>query len=445
MEKVDFKRRLIADLTRWKHSAYRKPLLLMGARQVGKTSLLKAFGASEFKHTAYFNFEERPELAQFFEKTKDVTRILQNLSLIHGATITPGDTLIIFDEIQECRPALNTLKYFHENAPEYIVAGAGSLLGITLGKEGSFPVGQVDFLSVHPLIFSEFLLGLNPSLSKYLESFEQIEPIPDLFFNDLVEKFKMYFISGGLPEPASTLLETNDLELVQRQLSNIQNAYALDFSKHTATKDIPKIGFIWNSLPSQLARENKKFMFQAVKTGARARDYEDALLWLTQAGLVHKVSRCIKPNLPLSAYDDLSAFKIYLLDVGLLRNLAQLDPMAFKEGNRLFTEFKGALTENYILQAVLLQFETTPRYWTSEGIAEVDFLIQYKNTIIPVEVKSDENIRSKSLSYYHKTYSPPLRIRYSLKNLNLNDGVLNIPLFMADYTRHLIDIAMRSL
>ena len=248
----------------------------MGARQVGKTSLLKAFGASEFKHTAYFNFEEKPELAQFFEKTKDVTRILQNLSLIHGATITPGDTLIIFDEIQECRPALNTLKYFHENAPEYIVAGAGSLLGITLGKEGSFPVGQVDFLSVHPLIFSEFLLGLNPSLSKYLESFEQIEPIPDIFFNDLVEKFKMYFISGGLPEPASTLLETNDLELVQRQLSNIQNAYALDFSKHTATKDIPKIGFIWNSLPSQLARENKKFMFQAVKTGARARDYEDA-------------------------------------------------------------------------------------------------------------------------------------------------------------------------
>lgn len=441
---MNFKRKISTELVKWKHSAYRKPLLLMGARQVGKTSLLKAFGASEFKKTAYFNFEEKPELAQFFEKTKDVTRILQNLSLIHGATITPGDTLIIFDEIQECRPALNSLKYFHENAPEYMVAGAGSLLGITLGKEGSFPVGQVDFLTLHPLTFSELLHELNPALNSYLESIERIEVIPDLFFNDLVEKFKMYFISGGLPEPAGTLLDTNDVALVQRQLSNIQNAYALDFSKHTATKDIAKIGYIWNSLPSQLARENKKFMFQAVKTGARARDYEEALLWLIQAGLVHKISRCTKPNLPLSAYDDLSAFKIYLIDVGLLRNLAQLDPMAFKEGNRLFTEFKGALTENYIQQSILPQFEATPRYWTSEGKAEVDFLIQYKNAIIPVEVKSEENIRSKSLTYYHKTHEPPLRIRYSLKNLSLDDGLLNIPLFMADYTRDLIDIAMES-
>ena len=413
----------------------------MGARQVGKTSLLKTFGATAFKNTAYFNFEEKPELAQFFEQTKDVKRILQNLSLANGATITPGETLIIFDEIQECRPALNTLKYFHENAPEYFVSGAGSLLGITLGKEGSFPVGQVDFLTIHPLTFSEFLSELNHPLNTYLNSIDKIVAIPDLFFNDLVEKFKMYFISGGLPEPANTLLETNDIELVQRQLRDIRNAYALDFSKHSATKDIVKMGYIWNSLPSQLARENKKFMFQAVKSGARARDYEEALLWLIQAGLVHKVSKCTKPNLPLSAYTDLSAFKIYLLDVGLLRNLAQLDPTAFREGNRLFTEFKGALTENYILQAILPQFDTTPAYWTSEGKAEVDFLIQYRNTIIPVEVKSDENIRSKSLTYYHQTYSPPLRIRYSLKNLSLDDGLLNIPLFMADYTKYLVDIA----
>jgi predicted AAA+ superfamily ATPase len=411
----------------------------MGARQVGKTSLLKSFGYKAIKHTAYFNFEEKPELAQFFEQTKDITRILQNLSLVNGSAITPGETLIVFDELQECRPALNTLKYFHENATEHVVSGAGSLLGITLGKEGSFPVGQVDFLTVHPLTFSEFLHGLNPDLSTYLKSIKKITAIPDLFFNDLVEKFKMYFISGGLPGPASTLLNTSDIELVQHQLRDIRYAYALDFSKHSATKDIVKIGYIWNSLPSQLTRENKKFMFQAVKSGARARDYEEALLWFIQAGLVHKINRCTKPNLPLSAYDDLSAFKIYLLDVGLLRNLAQLDPMAFKEGHRLFTEFKGALTENYILQAIL------PQYWTSEGKAEVDFLIQYKNTIIPLEIKSDENIRSKSLTYYHKAYSSPLRIRYSLKNLSLDDGLLNIPLFLADDTRYLVDIAMQNL
>ena len=441
---MEFKRNLSENLISWQQSRYRKPLLLMGARQVGKTSLLKTFGSTAFKNTAYFNFEEKPELAQFFEQTKDVNRILQNLSLVNGSTITPSETLIIFDEIQECRPALNTLKYFHENAPEYVVAGAGSLLGITLGKEGSFPVGQVDFLTLYPLSFSEFLQQLNPPLHSFLSSIDSIEAIPDIFFNDLLEKFRLYFISGGLPEPAGTLLDTSDVEMIQRQLKDIRNAYALDFSKHSTTKDIAKIGYIWNSLPSQLARENKKFMFQAVKTGARARDYEDALHWLTQAGLVYKINRCTKPNLPMSAYDDLAAFKIYLLDVGLLRNLSQLDPMAFKEGNRMFTEFKGALTENYILQSILPQFEAIPRYWTSEAKAEVDFLIQYKNTIIPIEVKSDENIRSKSLTYYSKTYSPPLRIRYSLKNLTLDDGLLNIPLFLADYTRHLIDIASKS-
>ncbi len=437
-----FRRKISEELISWKNSAHRKPLVLKGARQVGKTSILKTLGTSYFKSTAYFNFEEKPELSQFFEQTKDVRRILQNLSLVHGSTIQPEDTLIILDEIQECRPALNTLKYFNENAPEYAVAGAGSLLGITLGKEGSFPVGQVNFLTIYPLTFSEFLQGLDPTLSKYLESIDHIEAIPDIFFNDLIHKFKMYFISGGMPEPASNLVESNDIELSQRNLGDIHRAYALDFSKHIATKDIAKVGYIWNSLPSQLARENKKFLYQAVKTGARARDYEDALLWLIQAGLVYKINRSNKPNLPLLAYDDLSAFKIYLLDVGLLRSLAQLDPNAYMEGNRLFTEFKGALTENYILQAILPQFETMPRYWTSEGKAEVDFLIQYKNDIIPVEVKSDENVRSKSLTIYHKTFHPRIRIRFSLRNLSYNDGLLNIPLFMADYTRELIDMVL---
>ncbi len=435
---MHFKRNISQNLEQWFTSKNRKPLVLQGARQVGKTSLLRDFGKSHFEQIAYFNFEEKPELKQFFDQTKDVNRILQNLSLVHGSIISPQKTLIIFDEIQECRPALNALKYFRENASEYVVVSAGSLLGITLGQDGSFPVGQVDFLTLYPLTFVEFLEGLDQALATYLNSINSFEPIPDIFFNSILEKFKMYFICGGLPEPARILVESGDIERTQQQLRNIHEAYTLDFSKHVAKKDIPKIGYIWNSIPSQLARENKKFLYQTVRSGARARDYEDALLWLIQAGLVIKVNKCNKPNLPLSAYDDLSAFKIYMLDVGVLRSLSRLDPMGFKEGHRLFTEFKGALTENYILQSLLPQFEVTPRYWTSEGKAEVDFLIQYKNEIVPLEVKSDENVRSKSLTYYHQTYHPSLRVRYSLKNLGYSDSMLSIPLFMADFTKSLM-------
>lgn len=438
-----FEREISKKIARWKDSDRRKPLILQGARQVGKTSLLKELGKTSFLHTAYFNFEERPQLAQFFEQSKDIELILRHLSLVHGSTISAEDTLIIFDEIQECRPALNTLKYFHENAPQFTIACAGSLLGVTLGQEGSFPIGQVDFLTVHPLTFTEFLRGLDNSLADYLESVDSIQAIPNIFFHDLLDKFKLYFISGGMPEPARILLETNDTERTQQVLWNLHTAYALDFSKHVDKKNIPKISYVWNSIPSQLARENKKFLYQTVKPGARARDYEDALLWLIQAGLVTRVNKCTKPQIPLSAYDDLSAFKIYMLDVGVLRSLARLDPVAFTEGNRLFTEFKGALTENYILQSLLPQFETTPKYWTSEGKAEVDYLLQYKNNILPVEVKSDENVRSKSLAYYQLSFHPNLRIRFSLKNLQYADGLLNIPLFMADRTRDFIDILLR--
>lgn len=437
-----FKRNAEESLRQWKHSSYRKPLILKGARQVGKTSLLKILGSAEFEQTAYFNFDEQPELKQFFEQTKDVNRILQNLSLVHGAPISPEKTLIVFDEIQECKPALNALKYFNEHAPEYAVASAGSLLGITIGNESSFPVGKVEFLEIHPLTFAEFLKGADSSLAEYLANTNSIESIPDIFFNSLIEKFKMYFISGGMPEAARSLLTEQNLDLTQKILKDILSAYALDFSKHPVMKDVAKIGYIWDSMPSQLGRENKKFLYQVIKTGARAREYEDALRWLIQAGLVYQVHRCNKPNLPLVAYDDLSAFKLYLLDVGLLRRLAQLDPIAFREGNRLFVEFKGALTENYILQSLLPQFDGMPRYWSSEGKAEVDFLLQHQNEIIPIEVKSDENVRSKSLTYYYQTFHPKLRVRYSLKNLTLDDGLLNIPLFMADYSRKLIDLAL---
>lgn len=437
---MEIKREVLTKLVEWKRSKTRKPLIITGARQVGKTWLLKKFGNSYFDSVAYFNFDRQPELKQFFDNTKDPDRIIQNLSLVLGKPILPGQTLIIFDEIQECNQALNSLKYFNEESPEYSIACAGSLLGVAMSRGASFPVGNVDFIRINPVTFTEFLNAADEKLGNYVNSIESIEPLPDIFYSNLIEKFKMYYLSGGMPEAIVALLEAKDTALTQSVLMNIINAYTLDFSKHADNKDIPKIGYIWESIPSQLARENKKFLYRTVKPGARAREYEDALLWLTNAGLVHRVNRSEKPSLPVSANDDLTAFKIYLCDVGLLRRLASLDPVAITEGNRLFTEFKGALTENYILESLINQFENQPRYWTSGNIAEVDFLLQYKNDIIPIEVKSDENIRSKSLSVYRKTFSPRISIRYSLRNLKHEDGLINIPLFLADKTSDFLNL-----
>lgn len=437
---MKIERRIQKRLITWKNDSDRKPLILQGARQVGKTWLLKQLGKTEFEDTAYFNFEEQPELKQFFENTKDVDRIIQNLSLVHGRTIDPQKTFLIFDEIQECNNALNTLKYFCENAPEYAVAGAGSLLGVAMSRGQSFPVGKVTFMQVNPISFAEFLAADSPQLSDYLNSIDKLTPLPDIFFNPLVDKLKTYFVSGGMPEAVATLIGSGNVNDTQQVLQDILNSYMLDFSKHADNKDIPKIQYIWSSIPSQLARDNKKFLYRTVREGARAREYEDALLWLSHAGLIHRVFRNSKPGLPLSAYDDLSAFKIYLLDVGLLRRLSLLNPIAIKERNRLFTEFKGALTENFVLQHLISNFEGTPRYWTSGNQAEVDFLLQVKNDIIPIEVKADKNIKSQSLNVYNQKYQPPARIRYSLKNLKTDNNLLNIPLFMVDYTEKLLKL-----
>lgn len=440
---MHIERKLFHKLVEWKSASSRKPLILRGARQTGKTWLLKAFAEKEFENFAYFNFEEQPELKQFFISTKDVKRIIQNLSLVHGNAIEPGKSLLILDEIQECNEALNSLKYFYENAPDYYIACAGSLLGITLSRGESFPVGKVDFLDLYPLSFSEFLSSADSTLYSYLEGLNVLEPIPDIFSNQLTDKFKMYLICGGMPEVAMSLIDSYDVSLTQKLLKNVLDAYALDFSKYTENKIVPKINMVWNSIPSQLAKENKKFLYQAIKEGARAREYEDALQWLIQAGLVYKIFRNNSPHLPLSAYDDLAAFKVYLLDTGLLRRMALLDPLALKEGNRLFTEFKGALSENYVLQSLVQQFEGMPRYWTSDGKAEVDFLLQVGNEIFPVEVKSDQNVIGKSMALYYKKFQPRLRLRYSLRNLKLDDGLLNIPLFLSDQTQKLIKLTDR--
>lgn len=440
---------IMDDLLRWKQSKNRKPLLLKGVRQVGKTWALKEFGRMHYLNTAYFNFDEHIEYKQFFETTKDIDRILENLMMASSQRVVPEDTLVIFDEIQECPEALNALKYFYENASTYHVVCAGSLPGVTLSKPASFPVGKVDFLEIGPMTFSEFLLADgSANYASYLKNIDRIEPLPEAFYNPIYEKLKMFFVTGGMPESVRSWTEDRDVERVQYILSNILDAYVRDFAKHPDRKDYPRLSMIWKSIPSQLARENKKFLYKVVKEGARAREYEDALQWLCDAGLALKVYRSSAPGLPMSAYDDLSAFKLYLVDIGLLRRLSLLNPSAIAEGNRLFVEFKGALSENYVLQALKPQFEAMPRYWAVDNPRhEIDFLVQRDNDIFPIEVKSERNVASRSLQKYKEKYKEDvkLRVRLSLQNLRMDDDLLNIPLFLADETDRLIGLSLEML
>jgi predicted AAA+ superfamily ATPase len=425
------------ELLSWQNSANRLPLIIQGARQVGKTYLMKWFGQTQFENHAYFNFDERPELKDFFKTNKDVDRIINSLSLISSVPIN-AQTLIIFDEIQECPEALNALKYFAEKKPEIPIVCAGSLLGIVLNTGTSFPVGKVAFITLYPLSFREVLPYWNDKLSRFLNQIKSIEPIPEYFFTDLVDNFKKYLITGGMPAVLNAFNQENSFDACESVLQNLILSYHGDFAKHPVMSDVSKIGQVFNSLPSQLARENKKFIYQLVRTGARAREYEDAIEWLIRAGLIYQVKLISKPGIPLVAYDDVSAFKLYALDVGIMRKMAKLSPTAYTEGARLFTEFKGAITENYILQSLAAQFDDIPRYWSSGNTAEVDFVIQHENEIIPIEVKSEENIKSRSLQLYQQKFNPKLRIRYSLKNLSYQDGLLNIPHFMSDYTKEII-------
>lgn len=435
---------ILSELIKWKESKRRKPLILKGARQVGKTWVLQEFGKRFFSNYLYINFEKQEEYKQFFQTTKDVYRIMQNLSMASGKKITT-DTLIIFDEIQACEEALNTLKYFCEDAPDYFVASAGSLLGLKLSQ--GFPVGKVDFLELGAMSFEEFLLANgDKNLFDYLNSIDKISPIPDAFLNPLIEKLKMYFITGGMPEAVLVWTQDRDIMTADNVLSDILISYESDFGKHANTFDVNKIRLIWDSLPSQLAKENKKFLYSVVKEGARAREYENAVNWLYSADLVRKVYRISKPGLPISAYDDLNAFKIYMGDVGLLRKHSHLATSAFIENNRLFTEFKGALTENYVLQCITRQFEVKPRYWSNLQY-EVDFVIQRENNIIPIEVKAGENIKATSIKNYYKLYEKetPIIVRLSLRNLSLDGNILNIPLFLADNLDKIIGIALNEI
>lgn len=438
-------RLVLTNLLEWKNSEYRKPLLLKGARGVGKTWLLKEFGNRYYQNTAYFNFEDSPEYQQFFETTKDAHRILDNLIMASGQNIEKTHTLIIFDEIHGCPNVINALKYFCENASDYHLACAVSQDLKT--SPSAFPVGKVDFLQINPMTFTEFLIANKDlNLVKFMDTIDEITPIADAFFNPLYEKLKMYFVTGGMPKPVLMWTEKRDVEKIQSSQSKILKTYEAEFKK-LKTCLAQKCSLIYNSIPTQLNGNNKKFTFKAVKEGVRKREYEAALHYLENYQLVHKIYRCNKPNLPIAAYDDLSAFKIYLSDVGLLRRLSQLDPSAFIEGNRLFTEFKGALSENYVLQALVNQFEVTPRYWTQNNPHyEVDFLIQRANDIFPIEVKADTNTKATSLKKYKELFKDQtkLRVRFSLDNLRLDEDMLNIPLFLADKADKLIGLALKQ-
>ena len=434
---VNLKRFILEELIKWKESKYRKPLILKGARQIGKTYILKQFGEENYEGVAYFNFDHDEDLYNLFENTKDPKRILEQLAFIYGKAIIPEKTLIIFDEIQECPNALNSLKYFQEEANEYHIVCAGSLLGIRLSHT-SFPVGKVDFLNMYPMTFSEFLIADNcENLVEYMKSIKKIENIPDIFFKQLEEKLKAYFIIGGMPEAVQIWVNEKNMELVNNVQENILKAYESDFSKHTQNSEANKISLIWNSIPSQLAKENKKFLYQTIKEGARAREYESALNWLNDANLIYKIYNVTKTDFPLKAYNDLCFFKIYMNDVGLLRKMANLDSRIVIEGDKLFEEFKGAFTENYVLNMLNVIFNNVPNYFTYDR-HEIDFVIQYKNKIIPIEVKASKSTNNISLTRYNEKYNNDLSIRLSMNNLAKDGKVVNIPLFLIEYIENFI-------
>ena len=434
------KRNAFENLIKWKETDSRKPLIIKGARQVGKTWLMKEFGKIYYDKVAYINFEDNEEAKQIFNTSYDVKNLIMLLSVISGVQITPEDTLIIFDEIQECERALNALKFFKENAPEYHIMASGSLLGVAVRQKNmSFPVGQVEFLNLYPLTFGEFL-----------EAVEQ-KQLSELIFDDnqavicsVKEKYinllKQYLFVGGMPEVVHHFAENRNLDEVREIQNKILYAYRQDFSKYTGFRSVARIVSVWNSLPAQMAKDNKKFSYQLIGKGARAREYEMALEWLVSCGLVYKVPRITKPDLPLSAYEDSAAFKLFMLDTGLLCAKAQLDSQVIINGNAIFDKLEGSLTEQYVLQELKSQKDLFVAYWSKQsGKAEVDFIIQDKSEIIPVEVKASVNLRAKSLASYREQYQPKKAVRTSLADFEINNGLYNIPLYQVENIKAILE------
>ena len=427
----NMRRTLYEKMLQWKDSAVRKPLILQGARQVGKTWLMKEFGKNEFTKVAYLNFESSERLKRIFSSDFDIRRIITSLEIELGHKIQPETTLLIFDEIQEAEKGLTALKYFYEQAPEYFIIAAGSLLGISLQKHHSFPVGKVDFLQMYPMSFAEFLEGIGqPLLCAQLaqRNWMVVEP----FHEKLTELLRLYYFIGGMPEAVAHYVQHQDLDAVRSIQENILLGYERDFAKYAPVEIVPRIRLVWQSLLGQLAKENRKFVFGQVRKGARAKDFEAAIQWLADAGMILKINRVEKPAIPLQAYSDFDAFKLFCLDVGLLNSLAKTDKKILLEKNNILTEFKGAMTEQFVAQQLKLRYDAF--YWSAaNATAELDFVIQADQTIIPIEVKAEENLKAKSLKVFVEKFNATTAVRCSMSRYRKQEWMVNWPLYALNF------------
>ncbi|MBP5706445.1 MAG: ATP-binding protein, partial [Spirochaetales bacterium] len=431
------KRILMNDLIGWKNSKDRKPLILWGARQVGKTWLMKEFAKTQYKNSIYVSFFNNTKAAKLFDEDYDAKRILSALEITHNVKIDPSETLIIFDEIQAAPKVLESLKYFCEDAREYNIIAAGSLLGVALHSGVSFPVGKVNELHLYPMSFAEFLIAVGEHrLAELLSDFNN-EMISDLR-DSYIPLLKEYYFVGGMPEVVKCYAETKDFDEVRSIQQTILSQYDGDFGKHIQPEMLPRIRMVWNALPMQLAKENKKFFFGQIKDGARMKDFELAIQWLSDAGLIYKVHKVTKPAVPLKSYVDFAAFKIYMVDVGLLAALSELDKQSIIDGNSIFTEFKGALTEQFVMQEIKACSDYSLFWFSGEkSTFETDFLIQNGKDVLPIEVKAEENLKSKSLRTYYDKFQPVYAIRTSMSGLKKQDWMINIPLWaIGSINRH---------
>ena len=429
------KRNAIQNLLAWKSAPDRKPLVLKGARQVGKTWLMKEFGETCYEQYVYFNFDEEEALGSIFKSNKNPHRILEMLSLISGEKILPEKTLIIFDEIQECPEALNALKYFKEKANEYHIIAAGSLLGTLLAKPKSYPVGMVNLLDIYPLTFDEFLEAVDFPLYQYYCSIEKGQSIEDIFHNRLMETYELYLIIGGMPECVNSWITYKDPAKISRIQHELIEVYENDFSKHNGKVNSGRILMVFRSIASQLAKPNEKFMYGAVREGGRARDFEEAIEWLVSAGMLNRVYNVSKPEHPLSAFDRLDCFKLFVFDTGLLKHMAGIDNSAILLKSNY--QFKGPLTENYILQQLRGQFAVEPRYYANAN-SEIDFILQYGTQIIPVEVKGGADRSAPSFKRFIDKYQPETALRFSGREYLRNGAITNLPLYLAGKTAELL-------
>jgi len=425
-------RNAIEQLYKWQRKQNKKPMIIRGARQVGKTWLMREFGKAAFQNTVYINFDNNQQMKELFSSDMRIERIVTGLELYVGHKIDAESTLIIFDEIQEAPQALASLKYFNETAPQYQIVCAGSLLGVALHQGTSFPVGKVDFMDLYPLSFSEFMRAMGKA--QFVELLEKGDfEMATTFKQEYIYLLKQYYFVGGMPEVVQSFADNRDFNEVREIQNRILAAYEQDFSKHAPNEIVPRIRMLWNSIPAQLTKENKKFIYGIIKEGARAKDYEMALMWLSDCGLVHKVHRATAPNLPLKAYEDSKAFKLFLVDVGLLGCMTRLNQSVLLDGNALFKEFKGALTEQYVLQQFKTLNDIDTYYWTNErGNAEVDFLIDTGRETIPVEVKAETNLKAKSLKMFYEKHNPSTAIRTAMTDYRREDWLLNLPLWAVE-------------